>query len=133
MCKFYLRSKLRQRRNDSGCDVTTRYFCLLNSRNLIASEISEKYGYYIIQHGSNSKSNGKGRTSGGVAINLSSPTVRSWIAAGSCVMHFGYRILAVKLEMEEEGKTSYSDVVNCLRSHLQVCCKGTLSQQIWTI
>jgi len=71
----------------------------------IGNEISEKYGYYIIQHGSDSKSNGKGRASGGVAIILSPAAVRSWIAAGSCVMHFGNRILAVKLEMEDlKGK-----------------------------
>ncbi len=67
----------------------------------IGSEISEKYGYYIIQHGSESKSNVKGRTSGGVAIIVSLDAVRSWIAAGSCVMHFGNRILAIKLKMED--------------------------------
>ena len=71
----------------------------------IGNEISEKYGYYIIQHGSDFKSNEKGRASGGVAIILSPAAVRSWIAAGSCVMHFGNRILAVKLEMEDlKGK-----------------------------
>jgi hypothetical protein len=43
----------------------------------IGNEISEKYGYYIIQHGSDSKSNGKGRVSGGVAIILSPAAVRS--------------------------------------------------------
>jgi hypothetical protein len=71
----------------------------------IGNEISEKYGYYIIQHGSDVKSNAKGRASGSVAIILSPADVRSWIAAGLCVMHFGNRILAVKLEMEDlKGK-----------------------------
>ena len=66
----------------------------------LGNGISEKYGYYIIQHGSDSKPP-KGHPSGGVAIILSPDAVRAWIKAGSCVLHFGNRILAIKLEMED--------------------------------
>ncbi len=66
----------------------------------LGNEISGKYGSYIIQHGSDSNPP-KGHSSGGVAIILSPDAVRAWIKAGSCVLHFGNRILAVKLEMED--------------------------------
>jgi hypothetical protein len=42
------------------------------------NEISDIYGYYIIQHGSDSKPS-KGSLSGGVAIILSPDAVRAWL------------------------------------------------------
>ncbi len=67
-------------------DVMKHFAYSIQETWLFENEISEKYGYYIIQHGLESKSNGEGRASGGVAIILSPAAVRSWIAAGSCVL-----------------------------------------------
>ncbi len=63
---------------------------------------------------------------GGVAIILSPDAVRAWIKAGSCVLHFGNRILAIKLEMEDiKGElvtvmlaTSYPPVGNA-KEHIR--------------
>jgi len=64
----------------------------------LGNELYEKYGFLVIQHGSNVKPL-KGHPSGGVAIILSPEARKAWVAAGSCVQHFGDRILAIKLEL----------------------------------
>jgi hypothetical protein len=87
------------------------------------NEISEKY--YIIQHGSDSKPK-RGHPQGGVAIILSPDAVRAWIKVGSCVLHFGNRILAIKLEIEDIKRelvtvmlaTSYASVGNA-KEHIR--------------
>ena len=56
----------------------------------------EKYGFLVMQHGSDIKPS-RGHISGGVAIILSPDAGKAWVAAGSCVRYFGDRILAVNL------------------------------------
>jgi len=57
-----------------------------------------------VQHGSEKKRRKKGRISGGVAIILSPEAKKAWISAGSQVLHFGDRTLAVKMDIPDARK-----------------------------
>jgi hypothetical protein len=56
----------------------------------------EKYGFLVIQHGSDIKDS-RGHNSGCVAIIPSPEARKAWVAAGSCVKHYVNRIFAIKI------------------------------------
>lgn len=61
----------------------------------LGSNVVQHYGFRLVTHGSSSTTSH--RPNGGVAILLSKEAVRGWERANNEVLHFGERILAVRL------------------------------------
>ena len=80
------------------------FACGIQETWSIGSGIFENNGFVVVKHGSEKKRRRKGRISGGVAIVLSPDAVKSWVSAGSQVLHFGDRILAVRLDIPDAKK-----------------------------
>jgi hypothetical protein len=95
------RVRQRQGRNGSGYNAAEK-FIKDDSPMLFKKPgndgLYEKYGFLVIQHGSDIK-NSRGHNSGrgGVAIILSPEARKAWVAAGSWVEHFGNRILVIEV------------------------------------
>ena len=70
----------------------------------LGSNIFDNRGLLIVQHGNARKNRKNGRVSGGVAIVLSPEAKRAFVAAGSQVLNFGERILAVRLKLVDAKK-----------------------------
>jgi len=79
--------------------INNIFVCGIQETWRLGSNISENNGFVVVQHGSEKKRRKKGRISGGVAIILSPEAKKAWISAGSQVLHFGDRTLAVKLDI----------------------------------
>jgi hypothetical protein len=104
----------------------------------LGNEISEKYGYYVIQHGSESRPK-KGHPSGGVAIILSPDAIRAWIKAGSSVLHFGKsHSRRISLSSLKWRTSKANQLQSCLQllmllSATQKRISGMHLQKIWNI
>jgi hypothetical protein len=55
----------------------------------------EKFFFLVIQHGSDIK-HSRSHNSGSVATILSPEARKAWVAAGSCIKHYGNQILAIE-------------------------------------
>ena len=80
------------------------FACGIQETWRLGSNILENNGFIVVQHGFEKKRRRKGRISGGVAIILSQDANKAWISAGSQVLHFGDRILAVRLDISDAKK-----------------------------
>jgi hypothetical protein len=96
-CKHYLHI-LSQNTKGFDNDKEEMVLAIMQQKNILAYAIQEiwklgdglyeKYGFLVIQHGSDIK-NSRGHNSGVVAIILSPEARNAWVAAGSCVKQYG--------------------------------------------